>query len=559
MLIGIDVGGTFTDGVLFDKGAIIAAAKRPTNESNLKISLWEVLDELLKAANKEISRIVLSTTLITNMLATGRGERTALVLMSGHGLPPQSYDICSDVYFIQGSVDFRGNIIEAADKNEILNMVEQIKALGIKRVAIAGKFSNRNNSLEKQVQQAFAQKYPDILVIISSEISNKLNFPRRAATAYYTAMTIAEWKQFADEIDEAVKARNLTGEVHILKADGGTIPLEVSRNKPCETVFSGPAASTMGGLALTLDKLNSVVLDIGGTTSDISLLIGGQPLYASKGANIEGKYTQVNAFAVRSAALGGDSSIELRGTLPVLGTIRHGAAACFGGPTATVTDAFNFGLGLGIGQANLSQNKLEEISLKAGIGIDDLCSQVIDQVIRRLQENIEAMFKEWENEPAYKVWEVVNKKKFVLQRIIGIGAAAPPIVPLLAERMGVEYCLHTYSDVANALGASVVRPTLAVDVHVDTPNDFFTVDPGGYKGSLNKQRNFQLEDARQLARQYLKEIGQQREMEGYLDQSSFYMEEQFNVIRGWDRVGKLLDVGIEISPGFIAQFKGVSK
>ncbi|MEN6325494.1 MAG: hydantoinase/oxoprolinase family protein [Syntrophomonas sp.] len=559
MLIGIDVGGTYTDGVLFDEGEIVAAIKKPTDEGNLQNSLLEVLDELLKSADKEITRIVLSTTLITNLLATGRGERTALILIPGHGLPPQSYDICPDIYFLQGSVDFRGNIIEAADENEILDVIGQIKATGIKRVAIAGKFSNRNNSLEQQVQELVAQKYPECLLVTSSEISSKLNFPRRAVTTYYTAMTVKEWQQFAGEIDKAIKARKLDCEVHILKADGGTIPLEISRSRPCETVFSGPAASTMGGLAITRDQLNSVVLDVGGTTSDISLLIGGQPLYASKGANIEGKYTQINAFAVKSVALGGDSFIELQGNAPVPASYRKGAAACFGGEAATVTDAFNYSLNLGIGEVSRSQNLLEELATQAGITIDELCSQVIDAVLGQLQENIEAMFKEWENEPAYKVWEVVNKKKFMLQRIIGIGAAAPPIVPLLAERMGVEYYLHNYSGVANALGASVVRPTLAVDLHVDTPNDFFTVDPGGYKGSLNRQRDFQLEDAKNLARQYLNEIGKQRGMSSYLDDSSFYMEEQFNIIRGWDRVGKLFDVGIQISPGFIGEFKGVAK
>ncbi|MDD3269108.1 MAG: hydantoinase/oxoprolinase family protein [Syntrophomonadaceae bacterium] len=558
MLIGIDVGGTYTDGVLFDEGAIIAAVKKPTDQLNLQNSLLEVLDELLKSANKAISRIVLSTTLITNLLATGRGERTALILIPGHGLPPQSYDICPDTYFLKGSVDFRGNIIEPADKNEILEVIAQIEKSGIQRVAIAGKFSNRNNSLEKQLGQLFAEKCPDILLVLSSEISNKLNFPRRAATTYYTAMIIEEWKQFAAEIDKAIKARNLNSEVHILKADGGTLPLEISRSRPCETVFSGPAASTMGGLALTRDKLNSVVLDIGGTTSDISLLIEGQPLYASKGANIEGKYSQISAFAVRSAALGGDSFIQLQGNVPLLAGYRKGPAACFGGEAATVTDAFNYGLKLGIGQAQFSQKKLEELARQAGINADELSAKVIDLVVQQLQENIEAMFKEWENEPAYKVWEVVNKKKFSLQRIIGIGAAAPPIVPLLAKRMGVDYYLQQYSDVANALGASVVRPTLAVDVHVDTPNDFYTVNPSGYKGKIN-QRNFQLEDAKNLARKYLEEIGKQRGMDSYLDQSSFYMEEQFNIIRGWDRVGKLFDVGIQISPGFIKEFKGVAK
>lgn len=559
MLIGIDVGGTFTDGVLFDDGAVIATVKKPTDDNNLKNTLLEVLDELLNNNEQKISRIVLSTTLVTNLLATGQGERTALLLLPGHGLPAQSYDICPDTYFLKGTVDFRGNVIEKTDKQEIETAIDQIKVLGIKRVAIAGKFSNRNNGQEKEIQKVLQEKCPDISVSISSEISSKLNFPRRAATTYFTAMTMEEWGRFADEIEQAIKARNLEAEVHILKADGGTIPLELSRNRPCETVFSGPAASTMGGLALTGGEMNSVVIDIGGTTSDISLLIGGEPLYASKGANLEGKYTHINAFAVRSVALGGDSSINFEGGIIKISPLRKGPAVCFGGEAPTVTDAFNYGLDLGIGEAEQSKAKLETLAAEAGIEGKKICLQVIDMVIERLQENIGSMFKEWENEPAYKVWEVVNKKKFRLHRIIGIGAAASPIVPLLAERMQVDCFLHNYSGVANALGASVVRPTVAVDLHVDTPNNFYTIDPGGIKGSLKNARNFQLEDAKKLARNYLEEISRQRGMEDYAGESDFYMEEQFNMIRGWDRVGKMLDVGIQISPGFITEFKGVSK
>ncbi|MEN6349249.1 MAG: hydantoinase/oxoprolinase family protein [Syntrophomonas sp.] len=559
MLIGIDVGGTFTDGVLFEDGSIVATVKKPTDEKNLKNSLLAVLDELLKNQPPKIERIVLSTTLVTNMLATGQGERTALILLPGHGLPAESYDICPDTYFLKGSVDFRGNVIEKTDKIEIQTVIDKIKALGIKKVAVAGKFSNRNHSLEKEIKEALQEKCPDILISTSSEISSKLNFPRRAATTYFTAMTTEEWNRFADEIGEAVKARKPDTEVHILKADGGTIPLELSRNRPCETVFSGPAASTMGGLALTNDEMNSVVVDIGGTTSDISLLIGGEPLYASKGARLGGKYTHINAFAVRSVALGGDSPLSLDGGKAGYSLVRLGPAACFGGEAATVTDAFNLGLNLGIGEAEKSHAKIEALAARAGIGGKDLSNQVIALVIDRLRENIESMFKEWENEPAYKVWEVVNKRKFQLHRIIGIGAAARPIIPLLAEQMQVDGFVHEYSGVANALGASVVRPTVAVDLHVDTPGKFYNIDPGGIKGSLNNAHSFQLEDAKNLARRYLEEISRQRGMEAYTEESDFYMEEQFNIIRGWDRVGKMFDVGLQISPGFISEFQGVSK
>lgn len=559
MLIGIDVGGTFTDGVLFNNGKIISSVKKTTSNDNLNNTLLEVLDELLKSGDRnKVQRIVFSTTLVTNLLATGKGQRTALILIPGHGLPRLAYDISPDTYFIKGSIDFRGRQIEAPDRNEILETIDKIYNSGIKRIAVAGKFSNRNNSHEEFVKKIVEEKYPDISVSISSEISGKLNFPRRASTTFYTAMTLNEWNRFADDIEKAVRKRQIPAEIHILKADGGTIPLEVSRSKPCETVFSGPAASTMGAVALTGDKLNSVVLDIGGTTTDISLIIGGDPLYASKGARIEEQYTHINAFAVKSIPLGGDSLISYeKGNLRA-GPERKDAAACFGGKWPTVIDAFNIHNNLNLGEPELSKAKLDLVSNEMGISVNDLCSGVVATVIEQLADTIKSMFSEWENEPAYKVWEVINKRKFKLDRIIGIGAAAHAIIPAVAEKMNVGHFLHNYSPVANALGASVVRPTLAVNLHVDTQNQTFTIEPGGFNGRLENGGKFQLTDARSLANEYLIKIARERGIEKYAEQSEYYTEEQFNMIRGWDRIGKLFEIGIQISPGFIDEYKGVN-
>ncbi len=558
MLIGIDVGGTYTDGVLFRQGKIIATVKKPTDDMNIKNTLLAVLDELLPSAGKQkIKRIVFSTTLVTNLLATKRGERTALIMLPGYGLPHEAYDISPDIFFARGSVDFRGNVIEKLDQQEIDDILARIAAEGIKRVAVAAKFANRNDILEKEIQSKLAASYPDISAYLSSQMSNKLNFPRRAATTYFTAMTAEEWMRFAEEIAQAIRERGLDSEVHILKADGGTFNLETSSQRPCETVFSGPAASTMGGLALSPPGLNSVVLDIGGTTSDIALIIAGDPLYASKGARLGGQYTHINAFALRSVPLGGDSLLDYDGEI-IVRDFRRDAAACFGGKFPTVMDAFNCQMDLGIGDTGQSVQKIQELAAKAGINAPELCRQVVDLVLKRLVSSIEAMFKEWENEPAYKVWEVVNRRKFSLDQIIGIGAAATAIVPQVAARMGVNAFLHEYSPVANALGAAVVRPTLAVELHVDTPNNFFSVGPGGIRGNLSNRGGMQLEEAKEMAKKHLLDLCREQGMESYADESSFYMEEQFNIISGWSRSGKMFDVGIQIAPGFISEYKGVS-
>lgn len=557
MLIGIDVGGTYTDGVVFNRGEVIATTKVPTDDNDIKSTVLQVLDKLLLQQDKsDINRIVLSTTVVTNLLATGKGERTALLLIPGYGLPADAYDISDDTFFLKGGIDFRGRELDPLDEKELGEVCDKIVAAGIKRAAIVSKFGNRNDKLEKQARDYIKKHYPQLSITIGSQISGKLNFPRRATTAYYTAITSEEWNRFVDEIDKALTERGLDCEVHILKADGGTLALQVSRDMPCETVFSGPAASTMGALALAEAGMNAVVLDIGGTTTDIALLLDGAPLYASKGASINQRYTHVNAFAVRSIALGGDSCITLNAGQVEVESYRRDVAACFGGKSATVTDAFNYKFNLNIGDPALSAAALEQLGGSA-MSTEEVGTAVVAIVTNRLQDVITSMFNEWENEPAYKVWEVINKRKFTLEQIIGIGAASRAIIPQLAETMQVKHFIHQYADVANALGAAVARPTLVVNLHVDTQTKIYTLDPGGVRGTLENPRNFQLEDARKMAKKHLEEVGKERGMVGYTNESSFFMEEQFNMIGGWDRTGKLFDVGIQVTPGFIAEFKGV--
>ncbi|SHH02614.1 N-methylhydantoinase A/oxoprolinase/acetone carboxylase, beta subunit [Thermosyntropha lipolytica DSM 11003] len=558
MLIGIDIGGTYTDGVVYREGKIIKTAKKPTLYEEIDVSLLAVLDDLIKDMDvKQVKRLVISTTLVTNLIATGRGERTALLLLPGYGLPHDLYRIGDDTYFLKGSIDFRGREIEEIDEKEVIECIEDIKKKGIRRVAIAGKFASRNNLQEKKVQDLFHKHYREALTVISSKVANRLNFPRRAATAYFTAMTLKEWEGFVAQIRSALQERNLSCEVFILKADGGTTPLDLSVFTPCETVFSGPAASTMGGKAITMDDKNAVVIDIGGTTSDISLLIEGNPLYASKGAVISGFYTHIHALAVKSVPLGGDSLIYLQDGSIDVAPYREGNAACLGGNRPTVTDVFNVKYRLNVGNAASSVKALQELALLAGMELDRLCDKVVDIVISRLTEAIKNMFKEWENEPAYKVWEVVNGRRFKPDRLIGIGAAARAIIPVLAEKMDLPYLVHDHSPVANALGAAVARPTLTVNLHIDTAQGVCMVDPGGIRQQVPRSPAFSMEEARKIALNFLQEIGKKRGMEDYLEDYRFYKEEQFNMIRGWDRIGKIFEIELQVAPGFIKEYRGV--
>ncbi len=560
MLLGIDVGGTSTDGVLFEKGSMERSVKKLRNDSGLTETILEVLDELLEGRSaSEVRRLVISTTLVTNLLATQGGVRTALFLVPGRGLPFSFYKIAPDTYFLLGNVDFRGNITENISEREINTVIDDVREKKIKHIAVAAKFSHRNRSVEQKIAGMIHKRFPEANVLLGSEIADRLNFPRRAATVYYSAIAAPRWNEFASRVEEAMEKRGLTAPVEILKADGGTMSLAVSRQRPLETAYSGPAASTMGAVALNPLKENAVMIDIGGTTTDIALLIEGEPLHASKGACIEGRFTHIHALALRSLALGGDSVLKAGEGEIEIGTERLGPAACFGGPAATVTDAFNLAGNLNVGKRALSESRIAEFAAPLGLDPSDLCAAVVEQVLMRLQDLIEEMFCEWENEPAYKVWEIVHRRSFKLERLIGIGAAAGQIIPLLAGRIGVPFMVHRLAPVGNALGAAVARPTLALHLYADTEQERFVIDQEGIEGAISNPSAFQLDSAEELALGHLARLAEAKGAGAYAGEARVDLAEQFNMIRGWNRVGRIFQVGVQIAPGLIDEFQGVKE
>ncbi|MGI6575570.1 MAG: hydantoinase/oxoprolinase family protein [bacterium] len=556
MLVGIDVGGTFTDGVLYQDGKIIKAVKSQTRNDNLEKSILNVLDSLLQGRKgSDITRVALSTTLVTNILATGGGDKVALILIPGPGLNLRQLQFFPNSYIISGATDFRGRITEELDKTQVKKAGEQIARSGIQKVAVVGKFSQRNKCQECQVENILHEQYPQLQVIKGFDVSGQLNFLRRIVTTYYTAVTQEAWAKFATSIEKAIRARSINCTINILKADGGTMPLEVSRRHPCETIFSGPAASVMGAFALTMDQQTSIVIDIGGTTTDLALILAGKPLSAARGAVMGGHYSHVQSFATRSLALGGDSALRRTGKEVTIGPERLGPAACFGGPVATTTDAVNFLNGGKLGQLSLSSQALAKIARPAGLTIAALAQGVIEQVSDKLEAGIKDMFTSWEQEPAYKIWEIINRRKVKADRIVGIGAAAKAFVPILAKRLGCQVLINPYAPVANALGAAVSRPTLSLLVHADTQQRSYHLNLDSI--SSNCDPNLRLEDVKELARKHLQKIAAQRGIGQYSDLYTFFLEEQFNIIRGWSTLGKLYDVGIQIAPGVIDDFKGV--
>jgi hypothetical protein len=180
---------------------------------------------------------------------------------------------------------------------------------------------------------------------------------------------------------------------------------------------------------------------------------------------------------------------------------------------------------------------------------------VVDTFIDLLLQNIKEMMQSWEQEPAYKVWEIVNRRRVKIDRVIGIGAASPVVIPLLASRMGCQGFVNRLSTVANALGAVVARPTLQISLHADTQTGTYSTE--GNLKKLPGPGRIQMRDIKKLAENELLALAESKGMGEYFAEREFVMEEQFNIIRGWSTSGQIFDVGITISPGVIKGFQGV--
>jgi len=550
MLIGLDVGGTYTDAVLIDGKKIAEKMKVPTDNDNLLESLLHALDPLLEAAKGgNLERIVLSTTLITNLIATKSIGPTALVLIPGPGLNPYTYDYKTPLTFLlSGAIDYRGREIDPLDEKEIEACAQKIKQSGVARVAVVGKFSQRNKKHEQQVASYLQERIPGLTVAMGCRVSGRLNFPRRVYTTLLTLATQEKFHSFYSQALQMIERRGVSAPLYILKADGGTFSFALSEKKPVETIFSGPAASTLGGLALTPRGETSVIVDIGGTTTDLALILSGEPLLASKGARIDDKLTHVRAFATSSTAVGGDSSLQVKDNVLQIMPYRQGPAYCLGGEGPTPTDAMRVKGLTELGEQRQAYKAMELLGKELGMGARQAADLVLKKTVQRIASEIEAMFAAWEQEPAYRIWELRQRKEIRPQNLVGIGAASPALLPLLGEEMGCNALVPPDADVANAIGAALAKTNLRLSFHFDTARNFYYIEENGVQEKLTGVDS--LAGAEDFALDRLKEEGKKIGIPPQEEPELVYSE-LFNMVRGWRTEGRLIDVCVQFPTGII--------
>ncbi len=315
--LGLDTGGTYTDAVVIDSAQnVVAFAKSLTTHEDLIKGLRGAASEVLSKGDfTPISLVSLSTTLATNAVVEGHGRRVALMLIGYTEAQMQRARLAEALGNDQHVFIAGGHRSDGQPANELdLKSLEAFVLANKDEVdafAVSSMFSVRNPEHERAAQ-ALIQSLCDKPVSCGHALSSGLDAPRRALTALLNARLIPMIGSLLDAASDLLAEQHIDAPLMIVKGDGSLIHADVAKLAPVETILSGPAASVVGAqylLAADNIQRDVVVSDMGGTTTDIAVLENGVPKLDPNGATVGGWQTMVNAVAVRTFGLGGDSQI----------------------------------------------------------------------------------------------------------------------------------------------------------------------------------------------------------------------------------------------------------
>ena len=550
MRIGIDIGGTHTDGVLIDGTRLVAAAKSPTDRDNLLESINRVLHAILAGQDPvRVRTLNLSTTLSTNAIVTGRIDPVGMLVVGGPGIAASNYRIGEHFHLIYGSLDHLGTETSALDEQDLEEAIAACRDRGVKCFGVATKFSPRNPAHENRIHEALADQAD--FVSLGHLVSGQLNFGRRIHTVYYNSAVWRTFRSFAGALSASLKGFDLQAEVNILKADGGTMPLARALDAPVQSIFSGPAASVMGILATHSASEDLLMLDIGGTTSDIALFAAGDPLLEREGIAIEGRPTLVRAIHVESIGIGGDSLIHFENDAVKTGPQRLGPCMASGGSEPTLMDALNV-LGLAaFGEVQRSREGIAALAEGHGSTAERLAQEAVDAAVNAIAAKIEALVRMVNAKPVYTIHEILEDREIRPNKLIVIGGPAAVFKSLLAARLGMEVIVPPLHGVANAIGAALTRTTSYLALTANTSRGQLSVPSLGIFRKV--QRGFGLEDAIGEAKNLLKADLEQAGIDIPTEDIQITQADTFNMVEGSYTSGKNIRVVAQVRPAVVAR------
>ncbi|MDR1175094.1 MAG: hydantoinase/oxoprolinase family protein [Treponema sp.] len=314
--IGIDTGGTYTDAVIYDfEGQeILGAVKALTTKDDLAVGILDALDRLPEELVGRTEIISLSTTLATNACVEDKGGKAKLIFFGGdkkiidefggkYGLPRPE-----DIYIQEAYTKFSGEIEREVDwdlfHQNINGAFDDFDGVGIIEIN-----AMKNGAVVERKAKALFQERYGIPVVCGHELFSELNCLQRGSSTLLNARLFPVIQEFLEAIKTAMIRRGIKASVVIVRSDGSLMSEEFAVTRPVETLLCGPAASVIGAVKLSGDA-NSIIVDMGGTTTDVALVKNDVPVMVTDGVSIGKWKTFVDGLYVKTFGLGGDSAIH---------------------------------------------------------------------------------------------------------------------------------------------------------------------------------------------------------------------------------------------------------
>lgn len=445
--VGIDVGGTNTDAVLMRGREVLGWSKRPTTP-DVTTGIQAALRSLLETANVEaraIRAVMLGTTHFTNAVVQRRQLMSTAVLRLGlpatQSIPPQ-FDWPDDLraalggfgQLLHGGHEYDGGEISPLDNAEIASAIDDIRRRNVAAVAVVSVFSPVTAAHELEVAARIRAALPNVAISLSHEVG-RIGLLERENATILNACLVDMARRTVDAFREALASMGLTAALYISQNDGTLMTAEHAKRYPVLTFASGPTNS-MRGAAFLSGVDTAVVIDVGGTTTDVGMLAHGFPREASFAVEIGGVRTNFRMPDLVSIGLGGGSLVEEEGHR--VGPISVGyelteRALVFGGDTLTATDvAVSAGIA-GIGE---------------GERVATLAPRVVEATLATIRDRLE---------------RVIDTAKTSAEPlpVIAVGGGSILVPDQLAGATTV--LKPPYYQVANAIGAAIAQVSGEVD------------------------------------------------------------------------------------------------
>ncbi|MEM6651611.1 MAG: hydantoinase/oxoprolinase family protein [Pseudomonadota bacterium] len=321
MRIGVDVGGTNTDAVLVDGATVVASTKQPTS-ADISSGITSAVVAILEQTNIQtdsIGSITIGTTHFTNALVQSTElDQVGIIRLaspSGEALPPLTgwpsslaSRIGGNTFLLPGGYEVDGREISALDERLVRDAAQVCQQSSIKNIAISSAFAPLNASMEMRAAEIVKQEFPQATLSLSHLIGRIGLIERENSTIINAALSSLAERVIAS-FQSALKDLRIAAPLYISQNDGTLISAAYAAQYPVMTIGSGPTNS-MRGAAFLSGLRNAVVMDVGGTTCDIGVLVNGYPRESSLSANIGGVRTNFRTPDIYALGLGGGTRIH---------------------------------------------------------------------------------------------------------------------------------------------------------------------------------------------------------------------------------------------------------